>query len=245
MNQKIARDNLPLVAIMGPTASGKSALAVELALKHNGEIICADSRTVYRDMDIGTAKPTDRQQKLVPHHMLNLINPGERYTIYQFKNTALKIIDDIRLRGKVPFLVGGSGLYLYTVLFDYDFDAKARRRELIDDCIAVGIDVNSKILRARIRKRFQKMLDTGLIEEVERLIGKYGTDTLQLNRNLYGEVQKFLQGDISRPELIKRTEVVDWHLAKKQNTWFRQKRDKITWLPLEKAGEYISDLLSE
>lgn len=237
--------NLPLVAIMGPTASGKTALAIELALKFDGEIICADSRTIYKDMDIGTAKPTTEEQAQVSHHMIDLINPGEKYTIYQFKKEVLRLVDEIRKRGKVPFLVGGSGLYLYTVLFDYDFENKTRREELIDNCIAVGIEFDKEILRKRIKGRFQGMLDAGIVDETKELIKKYGTDNLQLRRNLYGEVQKFINGEIDKNELIERAEIIDWQLAKKQKTWFTQKHDKITWLSLIESKKYISDLLSE
>jgi tRNA delta(2)-isopentenylpyrophosphate transferase len=245
MKTENVQSKLPLVAIMGPTASGKTSLAIELAKKYSGEIICADSRTIYKGMDIGTAKPTAEEQKLVPHHMLDLIEPGERYTIFQFKSEVLRIIDEIRARGNIPFLVGGSGLYLYTILFDYDFDNKMRRKDLIDNCIAVGIDVDKNTLRERIKGRFQVMLDAGFVDEVRKLVKKYGSDTLQLKRNSYGETQRYIDNEIDENELKKRAEIVDWQLAKKQNTWFTQKKDKIAWLPLKDTEKYISDLLSE
>ena len=245
MKAKNVRDNLPLIAVMGPTASGKTALAIELAGKYGGEIICADSRTIYKDMDIGTAKPTTEEQKLVPHHMLDLIEPGEKYTIFQFKNEVARIINEIRSRGHIPFLVGGSGLYLYTVLFDYDFENKTRSKELINNCIAVGIDVDKDVLRGRIRGRFQQMIEAGFISEVESLIEKYGSNTLQLKRNLYGEVQKYLNGEVDMDELLSRAETIDWQLAKKQRTWFTQKHDEVVWLPVNRAKKYISGLLSE
>jgi tRNA dimethylallyltransferase len=230
---------------MGPTASGKTALAVKLARIFDGEIICADSRTIYKGMDIGTAKPTPEEREQVPHHMLDLIQPGEKYTIYQFKNEVLRLVDEIRGRGKVPFLVGGSGLYLYTILFDYDFDQGTRRDELVPNCIATGIAVDEDVLRERISGRFQKMLDAGFESEVKNLVKKYGADTLQLKRNSYGEMQKYLRGELTRDELITRAEIVDWQLAKKQRTWFRQKRDKSTWLSLEKAEQYLLSALKQ
>ena len=245
MKVKIDQSKFPLIAIMGPTASGKTDLAVDLAQELDGEIICADSRTIYKDMNIGTAKPDSNEQKGVPHHMLDLIKPGEKYTIFEFKKEVLKIISEIRKRGKIPFLVGGSGLYLYTVLFDYDFKNKTRRKELIDNSIAVGIEVDKDVLLERIDKRFQKMLDQGFIDETKGLIKKYGSDTLQLERNLYGEAQKFINGDIDEKELLERAKIIDWQLAKKQRTWFKQKQDKITWLPLNDIKKYILDLLSE
>jgi tRNA dimethylallyltransferase len=230
---------------MGPTASGKTALALELAREFGGEIICADSRTIYKGMNIGAAKPTKKERKLVPHHMLDLIEPGEKYTIYRFKEEVLRLIEEIRQRGHIPFLVGGSGLYLYTILFDYDFEQKKRRQELIENCIAVGIEIDKETLQQRISQRAGEMLKAGLEKEVKKLVKKYGSDCPQLNRNAYGEVQKYLRGEINRGELRARIETVDWQLAKKQNTWFTQKHDKITWLPLDNAKKYIFDLLSE
>ena len=111
----------PLVVIVGPTASGKTALAIKLARQYGGEIICADSRTVYRDMDIGTAKPSKGEQLAVPHWGLNLVEPGERFTAADFKRYASDKIAEIRARGHVPLLVGGTGLYVDGVVYDYEF----------------------------------------------------------------------------------------------------------------------------
>ena len=116
---------LPLVVIVGPTASGKTSLAIKLARKYQGEIICADSRTVYRDMDVGTAKPTSAERALVPHWGLDVVSPGERFTAADFKRYALAKIAEIRARGHVPFLVGGTGLYVDGVVFDYEFGSVA------------------------------------------------------------------------------------------------------------------------
>lgn len=111
----------PLVVIIGPTASGKTSVALELAEELDGEIVCADSRTIYRGMDIGTAKPTRADQERVPHWGLDLVEPNERFTVVDFKRYADEKIADIRARGRVPFLVGGTGLYVDAVLFDYEF----------------------------------------------------------------------------------------------------------------------------
>ena len=111
----------PLVVIVGPTASGKSALAVQLAKQFNGEIICADSRTVYKHMDIGTAKPSAEDQAAVSHWGLDLVEPGDVFTAADFKKYALLKVQQIRERGNVPFIVGGTGLYVDGVVFDYEF----------------------------------------------------------------------------------------------------------------------------
>lgn len=117
--------NKPLVVIVGPTASGKSALGMDVARRFNGEIICADSRTVYKGMDIGTAKPSKEDRADVRHHLLDVVEPGEQFTAADFKHLAMEAINDINSRGKLPILVGGTGLYIDAVLFDYEFGEPA------------------------------------------------------------------------------------------------------------------------
>ena len=122
-------ESTPIVSIIGPTASGKSGLAMKLASAINGEIICADSRTVYTGMDIGTAKPSTFDRATVPHHILDLIEPGTSFSAAEFKGAAGEAIADISVRGTVPFVVGGTGLYVYGLLYDYQFPAGARSDE--------------------------------------------------------------------------------------------------------------------
>jgi tRNA dimethylallyltransferase len=114
---------MPLIVIAGPTASGKSALAMELAIKYGGEIICADSRTIYKGMDIGTAKPSASDQISVPHWGLDLVEPGDYFSVADFKAYADQKIHEIRQRGHIPFLVGGTGLYIDSVVHNYQFGA--------------------------------------------------------------------------------------------------------------------------
>ena len=122
------------IAVVGATATGKTDLALKLAEKYNGEIVCADSRTIYREMDIGTAKPTAEEQARAPHHLLDVIDPGERLSAAAFKQLAEAAMADISSRGKLPILVGGSGLYIDAVLFDYEFpqEADPERREQLE-----------------------------------------------------------------------------------------------------------------
>jgi tRNA dimethylallyltransferase len=105
-----------LVAIVGPTGIGKSRLALRLAKAFNGEIISADSRQVYRYMDIGTAKPTKEELASVPHHLIDVVNPDEEFNLALFLDQARKAIDEIHTHGNLPFLVGGTGLYVRAIL---------------------------------------------------------------------------------------------------------------------------------
>lgn len=113
-----------LLVIVGPTASGKTSLAIDIAQKHNGEIICADSRTIYKHMNIGTAKPTKAEQQIVSHHILDIVNPNEAFSVVEFKTLCNTTIKDVQTRGKLPIMVGGSGMYIDSVLFDYQFRAQ-------------------------------------------------------------------------------------------------------------------------
>ncbi len=106
----------PLVAIVGPTAAGKSNLALELCQTFNGEIISADSRQVYRYMDIGTAKPTKEEQAAVLHYLIDVVDPDEDFSLAMFQSRALEAVQDIQRREKTAFLVGGSGLYVWALL---------------------------------------------------------------------------------------------------------------------------------
>ncbi|MDO8676127.1 MAG: tRNA (adenosine(37)-N6)-dimethylallyltransferase MiaA [Candidatus Azambacteria bacterium] len=105
-----------IIVIIGPTASGKSSLGIKLARKFNGEIVSADSRQVYRGMNIGTAKPTQEERILIPHHLVDIKNPDENYTVAEYKHDATKAIRKIIKKGKLPILVGGTGLYVKVIV---------------------------------------------------------------------------------------------------------------------------------
>ncbi len=109
-----------LIVILGPTASGKSSLGVTLAQRWKGEVVSADSRQVYRGLDIGTAKVTLAERTLVPHHLLDVVDPQEVYTVSQFQHDAIQAINTILARGHLPFLVGGSPHYIQTVVDHFD-----------------------------------------------------------------------------------------------------------------------------
>ena len=151
--------DVPLVVIVGPTASGKSSIAMRVAETYGGEIIAADSRTVYKGMDIGTAKPSVQDRKRGPHWGLDLVEPGEVFTAADFKRYTYEKIAEIRARGHVPILVGGTGLYVDGVVFDYQFGAKnehvrakfadASLEELKSYCYSNNIKLPENIMNRR------------------------------------------------------------------------------------------------
>jgi len=108
--------NKPLVVIVGPTASGKTAVSIDLAKRLNGEIVSADSRLLYRGMDIGTAKPTAAEQENVPHHLIDVADPDETWSLALYQRTAYQVIDSIMERSKLPILVGGTGQYVRAII---------------------------------------------------------------------------------------------------------------------------------
>ncbi len=138
----------PLIVIVGETGVGKSALALRIATEFDGEIIAADSRTVYKGLDIGTAKPSPSERKLVKHHLLDVTSLDEPLTVVEFKRLAVDAILNIQSRKKLPILVGGSGLYIDAVIFDYDF-LPAPDPQLRDKLNSLSINQLQTIIKKR------------------------------------------------------------------------------------------------
>ena len=118
---KRGRTRRRVIVILGPTGSGKTGVSIKIAKAINGEIISADPRAIYRGMDIGTAKPTKKEQQQVPHWGLDLIEPGERFTVADWKYYTEQKIQEIKTRNHVPIIVGGTGLYIDALIYDYQF----------------------------------------------------------------------------------------------------------------------------
>lgn len=159
----------PLLVVVGETASGKTGLAIDLAKELNGEIICADSWTVRREVNIGTAKPTPEEKAQVPHHLLDIVGPDEDFTAAVFKDLANTAIIDIADRGKLPILVGGTGLYIDGVIYDFGFlpagDRKDREQlnnlsipELLARIDKLSIELSGVDIRNR--RRLIRLIET-------------------------------------------------------------------------------------
>lgn len=140
----------PLWVILGPTAVGKTGLAIELAQRADGEIVSADSRQVYRDMDIGTAKPTPEQQAAVRHHLIDIVDPDENLALAQFQKLAYTSIDDIHARGCVPLLVGGTGQYISAVIDGWSIPAVPPNDSLRAELETFARDNGAAALHSRL-----------------------------------------------------------------------------------------------
>jgi tRNA dimethylallyltransferase len=145
------RDGPPVVAIVGPTAVGKTALAIHLADEFAAEVVSADSRQVYRGMDIGTAKPTAQDRKRVRHHLLDVVDPDEPFTLAQYQQMAYAAISDIHRRNRLPLLVGGTGLYVKAVLEGLSIPHVEPDADLRETLLAEAANKGYQALHARLR----------------------------------------------------------------------------------------------
>lgn len=239
------------IIILGPTGSGKTGVSIEIAKTINGEIISADSRAIYKYMDIGTAKPTCQEMQGVPHFGLDLVVPGERFTVADWKNYAGTKISEIKSRGHVPMVVGGTGLYIDALIYDYhfhgptghkigDFEQKtcSDRTEVKGDYLIIGVDWPADQLRTRLRQRLDQMFSAELYTEVTQLVHDYGWGSGAMKSDIYEYAWKYLQGELTLAEAKEQCFYEDWHLAKRQLTWFKRNQN-IIWLPLEKIYPFV------
>ena len=282
-----------IVVLTGATASGKSALALDLAERLGAEIVGADSQQVYRGLDVGTAKPTAADRTRVPHHLLDVAEPGEQLTVARYLALADAAIADIHRRGRRVLVVGGTGLWirallhglapapprddalraeleafadaegspaLHARLAEVDPEAAARlhphdRLRLVralevhrlsgrplsgiqaDHRFALAryphrllaLRLPREVLRARIHRRVEAMLDAGWADEVRRLLAHEG-GAHRLPRVLgYAEVAAWAQGDLDRATLVDRLAARTWQYARRQGTWLR-KEPGVVWL---------------
>ncbi|MGK7958790.1 MAG: tRNA (adenosine(37)-N6)-dimethylallyltransferase MiaA [Crocosphaera sp.] len=266
-----------LIVICGATATGKTALAIEIAQSINSIIISADSRQVYREFDIGTAKVTQLEQSLISHYLIDICEPTEILTLAEYQEKAQSLID--KNIDNFPLLVGGTGLYIksivkglkiprvspqpqlrlqlqalgqqqcYQILQQLDplacekihpndqvrtlralevfyvtgIPISEQQGEKIPSypIIQIGLDCDSEELKKRIEKRTKKMIETGLVEEVEKIVKQYGWELPLLKTLGYAEIVNYLQGKLSLAEAEKEIIIHTRQFAKRQRTWFR------------------------
>lgn len=148
----------PIVYVVcGPTATGKSDLAVEIALKKNGEVISADSRQVYIGLDIGSGKITKEEMRGVPHHLLDVANPKNVYTVSDFKSDAEKAIEDIIIRGKTPIICGGTGFYIDTLIYNTPLPEVPPNKELRESLEKMSLEELQQKLKSLDPERFESV----------------------------------------------------------------------------------------
>ena len=232
--------------VTGPTATGKTARAVHLAKAIGGEIISADSRQIYRGMDIGTGKDLAEYDG-VPYHLIDIRPAGYRYSLYEFLEDFECVYDDIRRRGKPVIMCGGTGMYVETVVKGIKLPPvprnEALRAELagksleesMKNALVIGVEVDRDTRRERISRRLRARLDEGMVDEVRRLIDDEGIDPEDLI--YYGLEYKFVTqyviGQLTEKEMFRQLEIAIHQFAKRQMTWFRgmEKRGTpIHWL---------------
>lgn len=281
----------PVVAIVGPTASGKTSLSLDLAQELGGEVVNTDAMQVYRGMDIGTAKLPPAERRGVPHHLLDTLDVREPATVAQFQAWARAAVADIRGRGATPVLVGGSALYTRAILDRFDFpgtDADVRARfetelevvgpealharlryldpvaaeriepengrrivralEVIeltgqsfsarlpvqeyDDpaTVQVGVEIERDVLEERIRARVRTMFETGLLDEVERLLAAGLAEARTASRAIgYPQAIAVLAGEMDIAEAQERTVIATRRFARRQMAWWKND-PRITWV---------------
>ncbi len=287
-----------LLTILGPTASGKTRLAVALAVELNGEIISADSRQVFRGMDIGSGKDL-HEYGTIPCHLIDILDAGEEFSVFAFQRLFIEAFESITARGRLPFLCGGTGMYLDAALRGYrlveapgnealraelaarsDAELAAMLRELrpgqhnttdladrqrtiraIEIArherdsttepepfpfirpLVIGIRWERIELRRRITERLGQRLDSGMIEEVQRL-NDQGIPWERLNYYglEYRYVGAFLRGELTRNDLFQSLNSAIHDFAKRQDTWFRRmERNGITIHWVDGAGDPLGD----
>ena len=266
-----------IIVITGPTGVGKTKMSIELAKRIDAEIINADSMQVYKDLNIGTAKITEEEKEGIPHHLFDIVEPTNMYTVYDYQKDARDIINDVLSRGKKVIMVGGTGLYIKALLYDYKFIkenktydfSKMSNEEILDkinsynldinlhinnrkrlervltklynnnmqtektdttlyDFVAIGLTTTRDNLYKIIDNRVDKMIEDGLIDEVEKLYKK-NIHSKAINTGIgYKELYKYFDKEISLDEAISLIKKNSRHYAKRQYTFFNNQMN-IKW----------------
>lgn len=240
-----------LLTILGPTACGKTSFAARLALDINGEIISADSRQVYRGMDIGTGKDLCDyviDGVHIPYHLIDIADAGERYNVYEFQRDFNTAYDDITKRGNTPILCGGTGLYIESVIKGYEFDG---RKVPAYDYLIIGLDISRDMRREKISHRLRTRLDEGMVDEIRGLIDNGVSVERLLRYGLeYKYVTLYVTGVLKYDEMVNLLEIAIHQFAKRQMTWFHGMEQRrgipIHWinvdLPIEERLEIVKEL---
>ena len=223
-----------LLIIGGCTAVGKSAFALELSEKLNMEIISADSVQVYKGLEIATSKPTKEEMKKCFHHLVGIVSVFDTFNAYDFVVKAKEAIDKIAKKGKLPCIVGGTGLYIDSLIFGYDFSSSKKESNYDYEYIFYNDD-REKIYR-RINIRVDNMIKSGLVDEVKSLRSLGVTLDNQCMQAIgYKEMWQYLEGEITLAEAINLMKKNTRNYAKRQTTWFKNNGSTM-WMASQKEG---------
>lgn len=245
-----------LITILGPTACGKTTVAAHLAKRLDGEVISADSRQLYRGMTIGSGKDlkdyhiteTDpatgaTHTTEVPYHLIDIRDCGYRFNVYEFQCEFMKAYMDIKARGKLPILCGGTGLYIESVLKAYELGSVGIPHYT---SLTIGLEISRELRRQRITDRLYARMEEGMVDEVRTLLTQVTPDRLIRYGLEYKFVTLYLIGQLSYDEMLRQLEIAIHQFAKRQMTWFRgmeQRGTHIEWidatLPIEEKVEAI------
>ena len=232
-----------VIVILGATATGKSNLALELAEIFGTEIISADSMSVYTKFDVGTAKPSEIERLKVKHHLIDILDSDEKFSVAEFVKRASRIVTEINLKGKIPILAGGTGLYIQALVEGYKFSdkdgAKSQEKifletgELKYNALVIGLNMSREKLYRKIDERTEKMFAAGLLGEVQNLL-KQGVDpkSQAMSGIGYKEVVQYLKGENSLEEAISKVKQATRNFAKRQLTWYRRMK-YIRWFNVD------------
>ncbi len=228
--------NKPLIVIVGQTASGKSSLALQIAKQHQGEIISADSWSVYKGMDIGTAKPSQTEQTEVAHHLINIVKPDEDYTAGLFQKDVEAVMNQINTRGKLPIIVGGTGLYIDGVIFNFSFmktsDKTAREQYnllSIEQLLAdikhkkydlTGIDVRNKRRLIRVLETEGEIPKRSNLRSNTLVIG-IRIDRTKLRKNIEERVELMFKKGLKK-EVMEIVKLYGWDCEGMQGIGYKE-----------------------
>ena len=218
-----ASGDIDLICVVGPTASGKTRYAVQLAkaLGH-AEILSADSRQVYVGMDIGTGKDLGEYGD-VPYHLIDIVPAGSKFNIYQYQAAFAEVYADVRNRGAIPILCGGSGLYIESATRAYKFE---KQNGLPDEALPqkpyyIGTLVSREERVERIDRRLEQRLKEGLVEEIRGLLQTVSAQDLMYYGLEYKFVTQYVLGELSYDDMVISLGNAIHQFAKRQMTWFR------------------------
>ena len=227
-----------IIAIVGPTGVGKTFVSETLSESLDAEVINCDATQVYRDLNIGSAKPRKDEISNKKHHLFDIVDINENYNAYLFQKDLREILDN--KKDKNFIIVGGTGLYLKAGLYNYTFSQENKERaklkdeenDLLYDVIFIGLKTNRDNLYERINKRVDVMVKDGLLEEVKSL-HKYKDTSRILNTAIgYKEIFKYIEGELTQEEALDLVRKNSRKYAKRQFTWFNNKMN-IKWFDVD------------